>query len=67
MGDLVLVAVARALRVAVRSQDEVVRMGGEEFLLLMPGMPREAASARLDRLRQRITEAGQALQVPGLR
>ena len=66
VGDQVLVAVARALRAAVRSQDEVVRMGGEEFLLLMPGMPREAASARLDRLRQRITEAGQALQVPGL-
>ncbi|WP_459002188.1 sensor domain-containing diguanylate cyclase [Stenotrophomonas sp. PSU_St103] len=66
VGDQVLVAVARALRTAVRSQDEVVRMGGEEFLLLMPGMPREAASARLDRLRQRITEAGQALQVPGL-
>ena len=41
-------------------------MGGEEFLLLMPGMPREAASARLDRLRQHITEAGRALQVPGL-
>jgi diguanylate cyclase (GGDEF)-like protein len=41
-------------------------MGGEEFLLLMPGMPREAAAARLDRLRQRITEACQALQVPGL-
>ncbi|PZS90631.1 sensor domain-containing diguanylate cyclase [Stenotrophomonas maltophilia] len=66
VGDQVLVAVARALRTAVRSQDEVVRMGGEEFLLLMPGMPREAASARLDRLRQRITEAGQALQVAGL-
>ena len=64
--DQVRGAVARALRAAVRSQDEVVRMGGEEFLLLMPGMPREAASARLDRLRQRITEAGQALQVPGL-
>lgn len=66
VGDQVLVAVARALRAAVRSQDEVVRMGGEEFLLLMPGMPREAASARLDRLRQHITEAARALQVPGL-
>ncbi len=66
VGDQVLVAVARALRAAVRSQDQVVRMGGEEFLLLMPGMPREAASARLDRLRQHITEAGRALQVPGL-
>jgi diguanylate cyclase (GGDEF)-like protein len=66
VGDQVLVAVARALRAAVRSQDQVVRMGGEEFLLLMPGMPREAASARLDRLRQRLTEAARALQVPGL-
>ena len=66
VGDQVLVAVARALRAAVRSQDQVVRMGGEEFLLLMPGMPREAASARLDRLRQHLTEAARALQVPGL-
>lgn len=66
VGDQVLVAVARALRAAVRSQDQVVRMGGEEFLLLMPGMPREAAASRLERLRQRITEACQALQVPGL-
>ena len=66
VGDQVLVAVARALQASLRSQDQVVRMGGEEFLLLMPGMPREVASARLDRLRERITAAGQALQVPGL-
>ena len=66
VGDQVLVAVARALRAAVRSQDEVVRMGGEEFLLLMPGMPREAAAERLERVRQRIIEAGRELQVPGL-
>ncbi|MEG0193850.1 MAG: diguanylate cyclase [Stenotrophomonas sp.] len=66
IGDQVLVAVARALRAAVRSEDQVVRMGGEEFLLLLPGMPREIAAARLERLRQRITETCRDLQVPGL-
>lgn len=66
VGDQVLVAVAQALRAAVRNQDEVVRMGGEEFLLLLPGMPREVATERLEGLRQRITEICQELQVPGL-
>ena len=66
VGDQVLVAVAQALRAAVRNQDEVVRMGGEEFLLLLPGMPRDTAAARLEQLRQRITELCQDLQVPGL-
>ncbi|PAM44070.1 hypothetical protein CEJ63_24025, partial [Acinetobacter baumannii] len=46
--------------------DQVVRMGGEEFLLLLPGMPREIAAARLERLRQRITETCRDLQVHGL-
>lgn len=66
VGDQVLVAVARALRGAVRAQDEVVRMGGEEFLLLMPGLPRQIATARLERVRQRIADAGRGLQVEGL-
>lgn len=66
VGDQVLVAVAQALRAAVRNQDEVVRMGGEEFLLLLPGMPRDLATGRLEQLRQRITVVCRDLQVPGL-
>lgn len=66
VGDQVLVAVARALRASVRGQDEVARMGGEEFLVVLPGVSREDAWRRLDVLRQRITEACQSLQVPGL-
>ncbi|AWH20858.1 diguanylate cyclase [Stenotrophomonas sp. ZAC14D2_NAIMI4_6] len=66
VGDQVLVAVARALRASVRGQDEVARMGGEEFLVVLPGVSREDARRRLDVLRQRITEACQSLQVPGL-
>lgn len=65
-GDAVLQAVAGALRGALRGRDEVFRMGGEEFLLLLPGAPRDVAAARLQQVGRRITEAGVALQVDGL-
>lgn len=65
-GDAVLVAVAAALRGSVRSREEVFRMGGEEFLLLLPGASRAVAAGRLEQIRRKISEAGTALQVPGL-
>lgn len=65
-GDAVLVAVAAALRGSVRSREEVFRMGGEEFLLLLPGASRAVAAGRLEQIRRKISEAGSALQVPGL-
>jgi diguanylate cyclase (GGDEF)-like protein len=37
-GDAVLVSLADRLRESVRQEDDVVRMGGEEFLLLLPGV-----------------------------
>jgi diguanylate cyclase (GGDEF)-like protein len=37
-GDAVLVEVAARLRACVRREDDVIRMGGEEFLLLLPGV-----------------------------
>ena len=37
-GDAVLVGLAGRLRASVREDDDVVRMGGEEFLLLLPGV-----------------------------
>ncbi len=42
-GDAVLVSLAARLRQSVRLQDDVVRMGGEEFLLLLPGVLDETA------------------------
>ena len=42
-GDAVLVSLAARLRESVRQEDDVVRMGGEEFLLLLPGMLDETA------------------------
>jgi diguanylate cyclase (GGDEF)-like protein len=42
-GDAVLVSLAARLRLSVREEDDVVRLGGEEFLLLLPGVLDETA------------------------
>jgi diguanylate cyclase (GGDEF)-like protein len=52
-GDRVLVAVARVLSGEVRETDGIARMGGEEFLVLMPGTRAEVEGVALaTRLRQ---------------
>ena len=66
-GDAVLVAVAGALRGAVRNGSEVFRMGGEEFLLVLPGASGQVATERMDGVRGRITRACAALPFEGLR
>jgi two-component system cell cycle response regulator len=51
IGDLVLRAVARTLRVTVRTVDLVARMGGEEFAVLAPSTPLAGARVLAERLR----------------
>jgi len=53
-GDAVLRAVGKALKDAVRSDDHVFRYGGEEFLLLMPGLGPEEAGRRVESIRASI-------------
>ena len=65
-GDRVLVAVAQVLRGSVRQPADVIRMGGEEFLVLLPGVDVAAARERLENIRRNVTVAGQALAIPGL-
>jgi diguanylate cyclase (GGDEF)-like protein len=55
-GDQVLVAVARAVRAAVRAYDTVARIGGDEFVVLLPGASAEQASAVAERARALIAE-----------
>lgn len=55
-GDEVLKAVAYALRKGVRTFDPVYRLGGEEFVVLLPGVGQQEAGRAAERLRERISE-----------
>lgn len=56
-GDEVLVEFARRLRSKVRSYDVVARIGGDEFLVLLPGVPQHDAVSIAERLRDAVASA----------
>ncbi|HEV7456118.1 MAG TPA: GGDEF domain-containing protein [Roseococcus sp.] len=56
-GDAVLRGAAEALRQAMRPDDVLARMGGEEFALLLPGLDAEAALPVIERLRAAVEQA----------
>lgn len=58
-GDQLLIAVAHAIQGIVRDYDIFVRLGGDEFLLLLPDMSKETAQ----RVANRIQDALQALPI----
>jgi len=62
-GDIALRAVASTLRRLVRGGDLLVRYGGEEFLAVFPYLDGAGAVARMDLIRQAISEI--PLMVPG--
>jgi diguanylate cyclase (GGDEF)-like protein len=67
-GDVVLLRVAECLRTPLRSRDLVYRIGGEEFLVLMPGHNLTDASHAAERLRESIAAdqlAGVAVTISG--
>lgn len=55
-GDAVLRAVGGILKERTRGGDIACRYGGEEFALVFPGMPAEAALRRVDSLRQQVAD-----------
>ncbi len=56
-GDAVLVEIAQRVRSTVRDVDLVARWGGEEFLLLLPGLDADGAEALAQRLLQAVAGA----------
>ena len=65
IGDLVLREFAERFRHNTRAVDLVCRLGGEEFVLVMPDVDPESAQFIAERLRQRIAEEPFAV-APGL-
>ncbi len=64
VGDRVIVCVARLMRAHSREGDVVCRLGGEEFLMLFPGMPAAEALRIADRLREAIAAMDMGLDGP---
>ena len=52
-----LAGIAEQLRLRLRSGDALVRFGGEEFLVLLPGLGLAAALPVAERLRERVAAA----------
>ena len=56
-GDAVLVEIAQRLQALVRQHDVVVRWGGEEFVLVLPGTAAEGMTVLAERALRAIAEA----------
>ncbi len=63
-GNKILRYVAHKLREGCREYDYVARMGGDEFVMLLPGITAESAPARITEFRQSISEAVDLLPEP---
>ncbi len=56
VGDRVLVEIAELLRGACRPEDQIIRMGGEEFVIVLRHAPPDAALRACERLREVVRE-----------
>ncbi len=60
-GDRVLQAIAQGLRENCREYDYVARMGGDEFVLILPNLPQEIAAVKIEDIREMVRSVGQRL------
>ena len=60
-GDVALEAAANAIRSCIRSSDLLIRYGGDEFLLVLLGIPSNILQTKLEQIRAAVQQA----TVPG--
>ena len=60
-GDMALETAANAIRSCIRESDLLIRYGGDEFLLVLPGIPGDFLQTKLEQIRT----AAQMASVPG--
>ena len=60
-GDRALETAANAIRSCIRESDLLIRYGGDEFLLVLPGIPGDILQTKLEQIRT----AAQMASVPG--
>ena len=60
-GDMALKTAANAIQSCIRESDLLIRYGGDEFLLVLPGIPSDILQAKLEQIRAAVQQAA----VPG--
>lgn len=66
VGDKVLAGVAKVLNDRLKTTDCVVRIGGDEFLLLFQNMDKDVISTRLTQIQKAVEEISVTKEYPGL-
>ncbi len=66
-GDKVIQRAAQTARQVLRQQDRVFRMGGEEFVCLLPGTSADQAFLAAERLRQAFQAAAETVSGQAVR
>lgn len=56
VGDLVLQHISQILKANIRSKDQVARIGGEEFLIVLPNIQKDAAFKIAERIRLQLED-----------
>ena len=56
-GDLALETVAKAIRSCIRETDLLIRYGGDEFLLVLSGIPADYLKTKLEQIRDAVQKA----------
>ena len=65
-GDRALRMFADSIRDSLRDHDWVGRWGGEEFVVVLPGMAASQAKAALDRVREKLADACARAEAPAV-